>query len=87
MRDYRSDFMTISEAISLRIQTLCKEKNITVNRLALISGLSQSTIASIMNGRSQNPGLATLNKIAKGFGMSLGEFLDFPEINEAEIEE
>jgi transcriptional regulator with XRE-family HTH domain len=78
--------VTVSEAVALRIQTLCQEKNISVNRLAKLSGLSQSTVASIIDGRSNNPGLATLNKIAKGFGMSLQEFLNFPELNNADLD-
>lgn len=78
--------MTVAEAIALRILELCKEKHITVNKLATLSGVTQSTVNSILIGKSKNPGLDTLNRIAKGFEMTLQEFLDFPELNSSELD-
>lgn len=40
--------MKVYEAVAARIQELCKQKNITVNGLANISGLSPSTVNSII---------------------------------------
>ena len=47
-----------------------------------MSGLRQSTLDNIMRGVSCNPRVLTLHKIALAFGMTLSEFLDFPELND-----
>lgn len=68
--------LTITEAVIIRINNLCKEKKMTLLELAERSGVRQSTINEIMQGRSKHPRVNTLNKIAQGFGMSLSEFFD-----------
>lgn len=73
--------MTYPDVYALRIQQLCKKYDITINRLATMSGLPQSTIDNIMRGISKNPRVKTLHKIAITFNMTLSEFLDFPELN------
>lgn len=77
--------MTYSDAIRIRLQDLCDKRNITVNRLASLSGLTQSTIEYIMNGKSKNPSLITLHKIATGLNMTISELLDFPELNDEDL--
>ena len=79
--------MTYSAVISKRILTLCKERNITVNKLATLSGMKQSTIDNIIRGNTKSPGLRTLHRISQGFGLTLAELLDFPEINETLFED
>ncbi|MCL2563205.1 MAG: helix-turn-helix domain-containing protein [Oscillospiraceae bacterium] len=54
----------------------------TVNKLATQSGVTQSTLDNIIKGNTKSPGLRTLHRIAQGFGMTLSELLDFPEMNE-----
>nr|WP_296040379.1 helix-turn-helix transcriptional regulator [uncultured Blautia sp.] len=49
--------------------------------------MKQSTIDNILRGKSKNPKVRTLHKIATVFGMTLSEFLDFPELNEYSIED
>lgn len=46
-----------------------------------LAGLKQSTVDNIIRGTSKNPKVRTLHKIANVFGMTLSEFLDFPELN------
>lgn len=79
--------MRYSELLACRIKSLCKKHGITVNRLATLSGLKQSTIDNIINGASQNPKIYTLHKIANTFNLTLCEFLDFPELNEYFIDD
>ena len=79
--------MKYHEIIAYRIQTLCNQRSLSINRLASMSGLNQSTIDNIMHGASQNPRLMTVHKIANAFSMTLAEFLDFPELNEVSFEE
>lgn len=79
--------MTYSEAIIKRLSGLCAERGITINKLATLSGITQSTINSMMNGETKNPKLKTLRKIAMGLDMTVAELLDFPEMNEMEFED
>ena len=79
--------MQYYELFALRIQHLCREHGIPVNRLATLSGLKQSTIDNIIRGTSKNPKVHTLHQIAVTFNMTLSEFLDFPELNEYPIDD
>ena len=68
--------MTAKKAVANRIIVLCRERNIAINALANISGISPSTIYSILNTKSQNPGVVSLQKICDGFEISLRDFFD-----------
>ena len=73
-------------AIKNRILQLCGEKEISVNKLATICGLSPSSLKSILYGRSQNPKILTLKIICDGLDITLAEFFDTKEFNELEQE-
>lgn len=79
--------MTYSELYAFRIRQLCKTHKITINKLATLAGLKQSTIDNIIRGTSKNPKVRTLHKIASVFGMTLSELLDFPELNNYSIDD
>ena len=81
------EFVTLGEAIAVRIEELCKERGISINRLALLSGLTQSTVDSILKGKSKNPQLTTLIRISRGLDMTISQFLDDVGITDADIEE
>lgn len=68
--------METTEAIIIRIQELCKKNEISLNRLATISGLEPSTIKSIFYGKSKNPGINTINAMCDGLGLTLFQFFD-----------
>lgn len=70
------------ELYAKRIRELCEKRKISINKLAGMSGLNQSTLDNIMRGISKSPGSITLHKIANAFNMTLSEFLDFKELNE-----
>ena len=74
--------MNYHQIIANRILALCKERGFSINKLARMSNVRQSTIDNIMHGASRNPGIQTLHKIALTFNMTLSEFLDYPELNE-----
>ncbi len=78
--------MTIVEAIALRIIMLCQERNITLNKLSTISGMTQSTINNIINTGSKNPTISTIKKICDGLEISLSEFFDDDIFNSLEQE-
>ncbi len=74
--------MTYSDAIIKRLAALCSERNITINKLATLSGITQSTVDNLMRGKTKNPKLKTLHKLAVGLDMTVSELLNFPEMNE-----
>ena len=78
--------MSIYNFVVQRIYELCKERSITPNALSYMSGVSQSTIKSILNGESKNPGIVTLKKICDGLEITLIEFFDTPEYKNLEQE-
>ncbi|MFT9078493.1 helix-turn-helix domain-containing protein [Ethanoligenens sp.] len=78
--------MNTHQAVARRILQLCRERQITPNGLSNIAAVSQSTIKSILNGESQNPGIVTVKKICDGFGVTLGEFFSTDEFNRLEQE-
>jgi DNA-binding Xre family transcriptional regulator len=79
--------MTYSEAIIKRLNELCVERNITINKLATLSGITQSTVDNLMRGKTKNPKLKTLHKLAIGLDMTVSDLLDFPEMNETAFED
>ena len=67
--------MDLQEAVKRRILSLCDEKNITINKLATLSGVRQSTVNNLIDGTSNTPTLLTILRICLGLNMQLNEFL------------
>lgn len=78
--------MRTKEAVAQRILELCRERSIAVNALANISGVSPSTIYSMLNQKSQNPGVVSIKKICDGFEITVRQFFDSPLFDETEQE-
>ena len=68
--------MKITKAVSEKINKILIEKDITVNKLASISCLTQSTVDSLVNGKSKNPKILTIVRICDGLGITLSDFFD-----------
>ena len=68
--------MKVKEAVEKRILELCDEHKIAVNTLANISGVSPSTVYSMLNQKSQNPGVVSINKLCDGLNISIRKFFD-----------
>ena len=73
--------MDYADILVGRIGELCRQRGISQNRLAAMSGIRQSTVNNIFAGMSKNPRIQTLHKIANALGMTLAEFLDVEELN------
>lgn len=78
--------LNISEATAKRIIELCSDKHISVNKLASLSGITQSTVNSIINGDSKNPQLKTILKICYGIEIPLYEFFKSPVFQNIDID-
>ena len=68
--------MNTTEAVAKRILELCEQRNLAVNALASISGISPSTVYSMLNEKSQNPGIVSIKKLCDGLEISIREFFD-----------
>lgn len=68
--------MLVAKAVASRIVDLCEDRNISVNKLAIMSGLTQSTIQSIISGKSKNPKLLTVVRICESLEISLANFFE-----------
>ena len=78
--------MNTKNAVANRIIQLCNEKNIAINALANISGISPSTLYSVLNEKSQNPGIVTIKKLCDGLDISLREFFNSDIFDDIEQE-
>ena len=65
-----------------RLRQLCKKRGISINKLATMSNVKQSTLDNIVRGLTKNPSVKTIHRIAIAFNMTLSEFLDFEELND-----
>ena len=68
--------MTARNAVRQRIINLCDSRNITINKLCTISGITQSTLSNIINEESKNPTISTIAKVCDGLEISIREFFD-----------
>lgn len=78
--------MGIYEFVVNRIYELCREREIMPNALSYLAGISQSTIKSILNGESKNPGVVTLKKICDGLDITIVDFFNTEEFYKLEQE-
>ena len=78
--------MNIGEAVKERILELCREHRITVNKLATICGITQSTLNNIVSGRNHSTTVATVKKICDGLDISIGQFFDSEKFGDLEQE-
>ena len=66
--------MTVGNACRIRIEGLCKERNITINKLSIISGITQSTLNNIISGRNNSTTVSTIKKICDGLEITITDF-------------
>ena len=76
--------MNTKEAVARRIIELCQERNLAVNALANISGVAPSTIYSMLNQKSQNPGVVSIKKLCDGLDITVRAFFDSTLFDETE---
>lgn len=64
------------DACCERIHQLCEANDISLNKLSIMCGMTQSTLSNITSGRSKNPTVSTIKKICDGLNISLTDFFD-----------
>ena len=78
--------MSVYNAVKNRILVLLEEKNMSIHKLAIESGVPPSSVKNILYGKSVNPGISTLKMLCDGFGITLIEFFNTNEFNNLEQE-
>lgn len=78
--------MTTQKAVAERILELCEERHLTPNGLSNMAAVPQSTVKSILNGESCNPGVVTIKKLCDGLNITLGAFFSTVMFEELEQE-
>ena len=66
--------MNIGEAVKERILELCRERDITINKLSNMSGVTQSTVNNIVSGRNNSTTISTIKKLCDGLGITIEDF-------------
>ena len=78
--------MQIADAVKERIINLCHDNNISINKLAVMGGQTQSTLQSVIDGKSKNPKLLTLVRVCDSLNITLKEFFDDDLFNNIDTE-
>jgi len=76
----------VKNAVVQRLKNICAERGIAANELANISGVTPSTVYSLLDERRQNVSITTIKILCDGLEMSLGEFFSSPEFDNLEQE-
>ena len=78
--------MDLKDAIVSRFTDLCEQKNIKINELANISGVTPSTAYSMMDSARRDISIRTIKKFCDGLEITLSEFFSTPEFDNLEQE-
>ena len=78
--------MNIGEAVRERILELCRERDISINRLSSMSGVTQSTVNNIVSGRNRSTTISTIKKLCDGLGITIEKFFHSDLFRELEQE-
>ena len=62
------------EAVIIRLEILCIQRGMKASKLAYIAGVHPSTLKSIINGTSKNPGISTIKKLCDGLEITIHDF-------------
>lgn len=78
--------MSVKDAVAKRFRNICNERNIKPNTLANISGITPSTVYSMLDSNRRDISIVTIKKLCDGLKISLGEFFSSPEFENPEQE-
>ena len=78
--------MAVKDAVCERFQKLCEERGVAFNELATLSGVTPSTVYSMMDPTRRDVSITTVKKLCDGLEITLGEFFATPEFDELEQE-
>ena len=78
--------MNVKDAVAERFTNICRERNIKINELANLSGVTPSTAYSMLDPMRRDISIVTIKKFCDGLGITLGEFFSTPDFDALEQE-
>lgn len=78
--------MSVKDAVVERFTNICKERNIKVNELATLSGVTPSTAYSMFDPSRHDVSIVTIKKFCDGLDLSLKDFFNSNEFENLEQE-
>ena len=78
--------MSVKDVVAKRFKELCEERNIKLNELANISGVTPSTAYSMVDESRRDVSIVTIKKFCDGLEITLGQFFSTPEFDNLEQE-
>ena len=78
--------MGVKDAVAARFASICRQRGIKYNELAVKAGVTPSTVYSMMDARRRDVSIVTIKMLCDGLDISLAEFFAGPEFQELEQE-
>ena len=78
--------MGVKEAVVARFREILEQRNMRPNELAYRSGVTPSTVYSMLDGRRREVTINLIKKLCDGLDMTLGDFFSAPVFDELEQE-
>ena len=78
--------LSVKDVVAARFKQLCQERNIKINELATLSGVTPSTAYSMLDSRRREISITTIKKFCDGLDITLGEFFSTKEFDDLEQE-
>lgn len=78
--------MGVKDAVVNRFKQICRTRNIKANELATLSGVTPSTVYSMLDDTRRDVSIVTIKKLCDGLDITISEFFDTEEFRELEQE-
>ena len=78
--------MGVKQAVVMRFRELMAQRNMRPNELANLSGVTPSTVYSMLDERRKELSINVIKKLCDGLEITLGEFFSTPEFDNLEQE-
>ena len=78
--------MGVKEAVVARFREILEQRNMRPNELAYRSGVTPSTVYSMLDGRRREVTINLIKKLCDGLDMTLGAFFSAKVFDELEQE-
>lgn len=78
--------MTVKDVVAKRFIELCEERKIKTNELATLSGVTPSTVYSMLDERRRDVSITVIKKLCDGLEITLGEFFSTADFDLLEQE-
>ncbi len=78
--------MSVKEAVVLRFRELMEQRGILPNALANMSGVTPSSVYSMLDGRRKELSINLIKKLCDGLEITLGDFFCVPLFDQLEQE-